>query len=115
MVKTVLGVNHQGVRDWLVQRVSAVVMAVYSVGLMLYFVLNGTPEYSEWHRLFSCTLMKIATLLFLASLLLHAWVGLWTVFTDYVKPFWLRLMLHTVVLLMLVSCFFAGLLILWGI
>lgn len=115
MVKTVLATSHQGLRDWLVQRVTAVVMAVYSIGIFSFFILNPRPSYSDWHGLFSIFWVKIATLVFLASVLYHAWVGMWTIFTDYVKCYCLRLFLHTVVLLALVSFFLAGLLILWGI
>jgi succinate dehydrogenase / fumarate reductase membrane anchor subunit len=115
MVKSVLGVNHQGLRDWIVQRVSAVVMAVYSIALISYLVFNPELSFAEWHTLFSIIWVKVATLLFLLCLLWHAWIGMWTIFTDYVKPFVIRGMLHVLVLLMLVACFIWGLMILWSV
>lgn len=115
MVKSVLGVNHQGLRDWVVQRVSAIVMAVYTIWLMGFFICHQDLSYAEWHNLFSGMTMKVATLLFIGCLLAHAWIGMWTVFTDYVKPFVLRCFLNVVVILMLVACFFWGVLILWGV
>lgn len=115
MVKTVLGVKHQGLRDWIVQRVSAIFMAVYSVGLIAYLVSHSGLSYAEWHTLFTHTWVKVATLLFLACLLAHAWIGMWTVFTDYVKNFVLRCILNCLVILMLAACFFWGLLILWSV
>lgn len=115
MVKSVLGVNHSGLRDWLVQRISALLMAVYSIWLLLYIVLNPGIDYPIWHALFTHASVKVATIIIILSLLLHAWVGLWTIITDYIKSFILRLILHIIVLLSLVTFFFVGLQILWGV
>jgi succinate dehydrogenase / fumarate reductase membrane anchor subunit len=115
MVKSVLGVNHQGLTDWLIQRMSAVIMTLYSIGLVSYLVINTGTDYTDWHSLFSRGWMKLATILFFLSLLFHAWVGMWTVFTDYIKPFLLRFILQVLLFLSLVSFFFASLLILWGV
>ena len=94
MVKSVLGVNHSGLRDWLIQRITAVVMTVYSIGIIIYFVMNPDLSFNNWHFLFTHLWMKVATLLFIVSLLFHAWIGMWTVFTDYVHPYWLRLIIY---------------------
>ena len=115
MVKSVLGVNHQGLRDWLIQRISAVVMVIYAIGLVGFLVMHPDMTYYTWLGLFAHTWVKIATILFILSLLFHAWVGMWTVFTDYVPCPVGRLFLHSIVLLALVGFFFAALLILWGI
>lgn len=115
MVKSVLGVNHQGLTDWLIQRVSAIVMVIYSVGLLSYVVMNSPIDYTDWHSLFSYGWMKLATIMVIVSLLFHAWVGMWTVFTDYIKPFLLRFILQVAVFLSLVGFFFASLMILWGV
>ncbi|MDR3491765.1 MAG: succinate dehydrogenase, hydrophobic membrane anchor protein [Gammaproteobacteria bacterium] len=115
MVKSVLGVSHQGLTDWLVQRVSALVMAVYSTSLIIYLLTHPGLEFTDWHTLFSHAWMKIASILFITCLLFHAWVGIWTVFTDYIKNFVLGLILQTLVFLGLVSCFFWALQILWGV
>jgi len=115
MVKSVLGVNHSGLRDWLVQRVSAILMVFCTVGLVLYIACHPGLTYPEWHYLFSQMWVKVVTLLFILSLLWHAWVGTWTILTDYVKPFVLRLVLYVAILLALVACFFYGLLVVWGV
>jgi len=115
MVKSVLGVNHQGLRDWLIQRVSAIVMAVYVIGLTVFFITHSELAYYEWHGLFSYFWMKVATALVMLSLLYHAWVGIWTVFTDYIKCSWLRLILDILVILALIAFFLATLLILWSV
>lgn len=114
MVKSVLGVNHQGVRDWLIQRISALLLAVYSIFLVVFIVLHPNLSFAEWHALFAHSSMKLATLLILVALLGHAWVGMWTILTDYVKPFVIRFILNIFILLLLIVFFFAGLLTLWG-
>ena len=115
MVKSVLGQVHSGLRDWLLQRVSAVVMVIYTIGILIYLVITPKVDYASWHALFSYSAVKITTLVLLLSILWHAWVGLWTVFTDYVKCFVLRLILNVLVLLALIAFFLKGLLILWGV
>jgi succinate dehydrogenase / fumarate reductase membrane anchor subunit len=116
MVKTVLGVNHQGLRDWSFQRISAIFLALYSVGLLGFFLDNTDLDFATWHTLFSHMWMKVATLLFVLSLLVHAWVGMWTVFTDYVKSHYvLSVTLNVIVLFSLAACFFWALQILWGV
>ena len=115
MVKSVLGVNHQGLTDWLLQRISAVVMIIYVVGIVLFLMTNPNLEYAVWHSLFAQLWMKVATMVLLLCLLFHTWIGIWTVLTDYIKPFVLSFVLQTIILLALVSFFFAGLWILWGV
>lgn len=115
MVKSVLGVNHQGLRDWIIQRASAILMAVYSIVFVLYLISHSGLSFAEWHSLFSKEWMKIATVLFLLSLMWHAWIGIWTIFTDYIKCFVIRSILNFFVLLMLFACFFWALLILWSV
>ncbi len=115
MVKSVLAVYHKGLRDWLIQRISAIIMAVYSLALIAYLICYPNLSYAEWHHLFAQSWMKVASLLFIAGLVYHAWIGIWTIFTDYVKPYVLRSILNCLVLLMLFACFFWGLLILWSV
>jgi len=115
MVKSVLGVNHQGLRDWVIQRASAILMAIYSIGLLAYIVMHPGLSYVEWYALFAHQWMKVATLLVLLSLLFHAWIGIWTIFTDYVHPYALRCFLNFMVISMLIACFFWGALILWSV
>lgn len=115
MVKSVLSVNHQGLRDWCIQRVSAIIMAIYSLALIVYLVAHPSLSYTDWQQLFSCAWVKVATILFFLCLMWHAWIGIWTVFTDYVKPYALRCFLHGVVLFALAACFIWSLMILWSV
>ncbi|OGT37044.1 MAG: succinate dehydrogenase, hydrophobic membrane anchor protein [Gammaproteobacteria bacterium RIFCSPHIGHO2_12_FULL_38_14] len=115
MVKSVLGVHHQGLRDWAFQRISAIILALYSIGLLAYLFFHPDLSYLEWRYLFSLTWMKIITIFFILSLMFHAWIGVWTVFTDYVKPYIIRSILNIIVLLSLGACFIWGILILWSV
>ncbi len=102
MVKRVVVGAHYGLRDWLVQRVSAVVMAVYTVLLAVVLMAAPPLDYAGWRALFAQQWLRFATLLFFLSLLLHAWVGMRDILMDYVHPTGLRLALQVAVVLSLV-------------
>jgi succinate dehydrogenase / fumarate reductase, membrane anchor subunit len=92
---------HYGLRDWLAQRVTAAIMAVYTV-IVAIVLMSGQPiTYGVWRDLFAHGWMRVATLLFAASLAWHAWVGMRDILMDYVKPTGLRLSLEIVTLLVL--------------
>ena len=86
MVTNVTNFSRSGLYDWMAQRVSAVVLAAYVVFLLGYIVANPGMGYAEWHALFSNNAMRIFSLLTLVALSAHAWVGMWTISTDYLTP-----------------------------
>jgi succinate dehydrogenase / fumarate reductase membrane anchor subunit len=99
VVERVVTGAHYGLRDWLAQRITAAIMAAYTV-ILLVVLVGGVPiTYPVWKDLFAQGWMRVATLLFAASLAWHAWVGLRDVLMDYVKPVGARLMLEVGVLL----------------
>ena len=102
MKRLVVGA-HYGLRDWLAQRITAAIMAVYTV-IAAVVVLNRAPfTHASLRELFSLGWVRIATLLFAASLAWHAWVGVRDILMDYVKPDGLRLALQVLVILLLAS------------
>jgi succinate dehydrogenase / fumarate reductase membrane anchor subunit len=104
---------HYGLRDWLAQRITAVIMAVYSV-IALVVVMSGKPiSYAVWRDLFAQGWMRVATLLFAASLAWHAWVGMRDILMDYIKPDGLRLTLQVGTLLVIAAYFGWAIQILW--
>lgn len=115
MVNSVLGVNHRGFTDWLIQRISAIVMIIYTFILIGFFYKHPQLAFTDWHDLFAEMWMKISTLIVLLFLLFHAWIGMWTILTDYVKPYVLRMTLHVIVFLALLAFFLQGILILWSV
>jgi succinate dehydrogenase / fumarate reductase membrane anchor subunit len=94
---------HYGLRDWLAQRITAVIMAIYSVIACAVLFSNRSISYSVWRDLFAQGWMRVATLLFMASLAWHAWVGVRDILMDYVKPDGLRLGLQVGALLTIAS------------
>ena len=99
---------------WLVQRVSAVVLALYSLLMPLWLLWHAPHDYQDWRALFQPQPVRIATLLFMLALALHAWVGMRDIFMDYVKPLGVRLTLHVAALLWLAACVVWAAVILWG-
>jgi succinate dehydrogenase / fumarate reductase membrane anchor subunit len=86
MVTNVTSFGRSGLADWMVQRVSAVILAAYTLFLLGYVVLSPGMGYAEWQALFSNNAMRIFSLLTLVALCAHAWVGIWTISTDYLTP-----------------------------
>lgn len=115
MVKSVLAFGQNGLSDWLWQRISAVILALYAGFLFLYIFCHPNLDVATWQALFHHTGMRIFTLLALLSLIIHSWVGIWTVLTDYIKWFGLRLFLQIVIVIALVVYLFWGIQILWSV
>lgn len=102
-----------GLTDWLAQRITAAVMAVYTL-IVLIVLLGGVPiSYAVWKDLFTQGWMRVATLLFAASLAWHMWVGVRNILMDYIKPEGLRLTLQVLVLLTIAAYLGWTLQILW--
>jgi len=96
---------HYGLRDWLAQRATAIVMASYTVILLLAFLTGNNFSYEGWAGLFSHQWFKIATFVTLMSLFFHAWIGLRDIWMDYcAKSVVLRLALQLATLLWLIGC-----------
>jgi succinate dehydrogenase / fumarate reductase, membrane anchor subunit len=114
MVNRVVVGAHYGLRDWLIQRVTAVVMALYSVTMAGYLLLQTNLDYDVWTALFSSQTVRTFTLLFLLCLFYHAWVGIRDIVMDYVKPAGVRLMIYVLVILALLLYVIWSVQILWG-
>ena len=114
MVENATSFTGNGLRDWLIQRVTAVIFAAYFIFLLLFVNFNQI-NFQVWQQLFSNQWMKYGTMFALGALILHAWIGLWTILTDYVKPFSLRLLLEILVVLGLLGFFIWGFNIIWSV
>lgn len=104
-----------GLRDWLLQRYSALILAGYTVFLLFFFVTHPELDFATWVALFEQPVMKIATLLALLGLLIHAWIGVWTVIGDYIHCGYLRLGIYAVVLTSLLASLLWGFFIVWSV
>ena len=114
MVTNVTSLTGNGLKDWLIQRVSAIYFALYSIFLFGFLLFHPDLNYEQWHTLFACHVVQIATAIGLLALSLHAWIGIWTVTTDYMNCTALRLSVQLMVILWLFSQFIWGLMIVWG-
>ena len=87
------GSLHSGLGEWIVQRVTAVYILVYMVAAVIRLASSPVDTHAEWQSLSSGIVYQVATLLFVFSLLAHSWLGLKSVFLDYLKSWRLRFLL----------------------
>ena len=114
MVTNVTNFSRSGLSDWLIQQVSAVILALYALLMVGYFLLHPGLDYVTWHGFFSQTWMRIFSLLAFIALAAHVWVGVWTVITDYIKPIGIRFAAQIVLILAIFVFLVWGVQILWG-
>lgn len=114
MVNRVVVGAHFGLRDWLIQRVTAVVMVLGSLSLAAFLLLRPHLGYDGWTGLFAGGPVRTFAWLVLLSLYYHAWIGVRDIVMDYVKPAWVRLLIHVLVILVLIVYAIWSVQILWG-
>ena len=104
---------HYGLRDWLSQRVTAVLMALFTLAVIVQVLLPGPMGYDRWAGIFSSQWMKVLTFVVIISLLWHVWVGMRDIWMDYIKPVSARLGLQVFTLVWLVACSGWAIQVLW--
>ncbi len=105
---------HYGLGDWLLQRLTAVVMGAYTLAALALLLWKAPGAHAEWKAFFSGTFFRLFTMLFFAALLYHAWVGMRDILMDYVRAAGARLALQFAVAVVLVADLFWAASILWG-
>lgn len=114
MVKSISSLTGSGMKDWYVQRVTAFVLLLYVIFMVVFCATHQPVTYPLWHDLFSTMWFKIFTLLAIFSMIFHAWVGIWTIFTDYIHCAKLRGTLMLLVFVAFFACVVWSFMILWG-
>ena len=121
MVGIVSSFSQSGVTNWLVQRISAVVMTAYIFFVTAYLLANPGISYAQWAELNSLLSMRLFSLITMASIASHAWIGIWCVLTDYVtvrllgpKADMIRKVLQAGMVAVIVVYFGWAIVILWG-
>jgi len=105
---------HYGLRDWLAQRVTAVLMVLFTLMILARIIFSHGPiGYDLWASLFSAQWMKGLTFAVIIALLYHVWVGMRNIWMDYVKPVALRLSLQVFTIVWLVTCAGWAIQVLW--
>ncbi|WP_367680171.1 succinate dehydrogenase membrane anchor subunit [Candidatus Fukatsuia anoeciicola] len=108
MVNNVSALGRNGIHDWLLLRASAIIILLYIFYLCGFIITVPYVTYEIWHNFFSLTITKVFTMLTLLSILVHAWIGLWQVLTDYIKPLAIRLVLQLIVVITLLVYVLCG-------
>jgi len=103
MVNRIIVGAHYGLRDWIAQRATACVMAVYTVLFLIVVGALAPSGFEAWRAVFANGFMKFMTFLFMVSLFWHAWIGIRDIWMDYIKPTGLRLALMVVTVALLVG------------
>ncbi|MBM7342546.1 MULTISPECIES: succinate dehydrogenase membrane anchor subunit [Erwiniaceae] len=114
MVSNASALGRNGIHDWLLLRAAAMVMTLYVIYILGFLVMSGTLTYDIWRGFFASSFTKVFTLLTLLSILVHGWIGMWQVLTDYIKPLALRMMLQLVIVVALLVYAIYGTVVVWG-
>ncbi|CAH0250524.1 succinate dehydrogenase membrane anchor subunit [Erwinia aphidicola] len=114
MVSNASALGRNGIHDWLLLRAAAMVMTLYVLYILGFIVMSGTLTYDIWRGFFASSFTKVFTLLTLFSILVHGWIGMWQVLTDYIKPLAMRMMLQLVIVVALLVYAIYGTVVVWG-
>ena len=94
---------HYGLKDWLAQRVTGVVMAVYTLIILAAALGGATASREAWQAFMTNGFIRFISFLFIVSLCYHAWVGIRDIWMDYLNSAALRVILHVLTLLALIG------------
>lgn len=114
MVDRIVTGAHYGLRDWLLQRITAIVMVFFTLFVAAFLLTHQPLHFDEWESLFHNQWVRFASLLFLLSLYLHAWVGIRDIAMDYLHHTALRLAVEVLAILVLIIYTAWSVQILWG-
>lgn len=95
--------SQRGLQEWLLQRISAILIGVYAVLIVSFVAMHQPMNFADWHAFFAATWVRVATVVTVLLIGIHAWIGLWTIFTDYVKCSVVRTVLEVVVFITLLG------------
>jgi succinate dehydrogenase / fumarate reductase, membrane anchor subunit len=106
---------HYGLRDWLAQRVTAALMALFTLVVLAQLIVNKGPiGYDKWAGIFASQWMKVLTFTVIIALIYHIWVGMRDIWMDYVtSSVALRLVLQIFSMVWLVGCAGWAIQVLW--
>lgn len=121
MVTNATNLSRSGLSDWIIQRFSAVILGAYTLCLLGSFLVHPDMDYNQWHSIFESNVFRLFSLITLASLCGHAWIGMWTIGTDYLTAAHLgkgattiRLLYQAICVLLIVVYLLWGIQIFWG-
>ena len=104
---------HYGLRDWMAQRATSMLMAIFTVVVVAQVLFGGPLDYYRWAAIFSAQWMKVLTFVVIVSMLYHVWVGMRDIWMDYVQPVAIRLAAQIFTIVWLVACAAWAIQVLW--
>nr|BET44429.1 MAG: succinate dehydrogenase membrane anchor subunit [Candidatus Aschnera chinzeii] len=111
---TIKSNSNSGIHYWLILRITAIIIALYICYVVGYFI-NRDINYIIWCTFFSYIFTKLFTIITLFAVVLHLWIGLWQVLTDYIKVTIIKLILYCFVILVLLSYVIFGVIVVLGV
>jgi succinate dehydrogenase / fumarate reductase membrane anchor subunit len=109
------GSAHRGLGEWLWQRLTALYLGGFTVFVVLRLGFAPFADYAAWRAWMLSPTMRIAVALAFAAALLHAWIGMRSVYLDYLPPLGLRVLVSAVTAVaLLVVAAWVGEVLLWG-
>lgn len=121
MVTNVMSLGRNGLADWVIQRITAIIIGIYTLVLLGWLIVQGEVDHAAWSGFMGSPCMQIANTLMLFSVGAHGWIGLWTVTTDYMTRLqfggaarWVRLLTQCVIALLTIIYLMWGLVMIWG-
>ncbi len=115
MVNVVTSAGQNGVHDFILIRASAIILVLYTLTIAGFFVITPEVTYVAWQSFFANMIVKVATIMALLALLVHAKIGIWQVLSDYVKPAFLRASLQFIFSVTLLVYLVFGFLTVWSV
>ncbi|VFP84580.1 Succinate dehydrogenase hydrophobic membrane anchor subunit [Candidatus Erwinia haradaeae] len=114
MVNNASALGRHGLHDWLLVRATAIIITFYVFYILVMMTISDTITYSSWCRFFHLPLTKVFTCLTLFSILIHGWIGMWQVLTDYIKSLAMRMLLQLAIIVVLFVYAIYGTLVVWS-
>jgi succinate dehydrogenase hydrophobic membrane anchor protein len=76
----------KGSTIWYLQRCSSIFIFIYIIYVVVFIISSLPIAFNEWFLFKSSLLFKLSTTTAFLSILVHAYIGLWTIGTDYLTP-----------------------------
>ncbi len=108
------GSAHRGLGEWILQRLTAIYIAGYVVVLALHWIIAPVADYDGWRQWTGAVSVRVSATLFFVSVVIHAWIGMRSVYMDYLHTLWLRLAVVIATAVMLAGLLTWALAVVWG-
>ncbi|VFP80320.1 succinate dehydrogenase, hydrophobic membrane anchor protein [Candidatus Erwinia haradaeae] len=114
MVNNASALGRHGLHDWLLLRATAIIITIYVCYILAMITMSEVITYNTWHSFFQLPFTKVFTCLTLFSILIHGWIGMWQVLTDYIKLLAIRMLLQFTIIVVLFVYAIYGTLVVWS-